>query len=251
MKIALCISGYPKGLYGGIKMLKENLIEPSNIIDVFVHLWYHSSLDGTPFNSSQPHQDKKIGTWQPNSDTYVREALNPKRMLVEYPEDMSRFSHLKDVPNQAIQKGLASMFCSVTKANNLKKEYENENGFKYDIVIRSRIDHIYHKKINVAELIDENIDNCIYMPYNHQYMRDGWHFKTNSGIDYISTAETFLFGNSENMDKACSVFPNFENIYNDIYPLNYAEQYIGYQITVANKLKPIKVDAPYDIYRGE
>jgi hypothetical protein len=143
------------------------------------------------------------------------------------------------------------MFCSITKANNLKKEYEKEHNFKYDLVIRARIDHIYYKEINVKQLIDENINDCIYVPYNHQYMRDSWIFKTNSGIEYISTAETFLFGNSDNMDKACSIFPDFENIYNDIYPQNYAEQYIGYQITVAHKLKVIKVDAPYDIYRGE
>jgi len=250
MRIALCISGQPRSLIGGCNMLNHLLIQPSNITDIFVHLWYDSSMDGKPFNSSQPHLDNKIGTWQPDSDNYVRDQLKPVSMVVEPQRDMNEFSHLKDVPGRANQKALASMFCSVTKANNLRKEYEVKNNIKYDIIVRSRIDHIYHKPIDVRTFFKETDKDCVYVPYNHQYMRDNHYLIANSGLRYPSMSETFMFANPENMDKVCEVFPNFEKIYEDIYPENYSECYIGYQVQGIHKLKVKSVDAPYDIYRG-
>lgn len=250
MKIALCLSGQPRSLVGGCSMLKQSLIEPSNITDVFVHLWYDSSMDGKPFNSSQPHLDSNIGTWLPDSDKYVREQLNPISMLVEPQRDMNEFSHLKDVPGRANQKALASMFCSVTKANNLRKEYEEVNNIKYDIIVRSRIDHTYYKPVDVRAFFNETDKDCVYVPHNHQYMRDHHNLVANSGLSYASMSETFIFANPENMDKVCEVFPNFEKIYEDVYPENFAEQYIGYQVRGVYKLKVTSVDAPYDIYRG-
>ena len=162
----------------------------------------------------------------------------------------NEFSHLKDVPGRANQKALASMFCSVTKANNLRKEYEESNNVKYDIVIRSRIDHTYHKPVDVRAFFKETDKDCVYVPHNHQYMRDYHYLTANSGLSYASMSETFIFANPENMDKVCGVFPNFEKIYEDIYPENFAEQYIGYQVRGVHKLKVVSVDAPYDIYRG-
>lgn len=250
MRIALCLSGQPRGLVGGCKMLKDNLIGPSEITDIFVHMWYDRSMDGKPFNSSQPHLENNIGTWMPESDQYVKDQLNPLLMVVEPQIEMSQFSHLQDVPGRANQKALASMFCSVTKANDLKKSYEKDNNFKYDIVIRSRIDHTYHKSVDVRSFYEKNSIDCVYVPKNHQYMRDHHYLVSNSGLNYASMSETFIFGSSENMDKVCDLFPNFEKIYHDIWPENYAEQYIGYQVRGVHKLKVLSVDAPYDIYRG-
>lgn len=79
MKVALCISGQPRSLVGGCTLMKKFLIEPSNITDIFVHLWYDCSMDGKPFNSSQPHLENNIGTWLPGSDQYVKDQLNPTR----------------------------------------------------------------------------------------------------------------------------------------------------------------------------
>lgn len=251
MRIALCISGQPRSLIGGCSIIKERLIQPSNITDIFVHTWYHQDLNGKPFNSSQPHLDKNIGRWMPNSDEYLRLQLNPIKLVADNQDDMRQYDHLKDVEGRANQKALASMFHSVTLANELKSNYEKENGFKYDIVIRTRIDHIYHKAINIAELYDPNQKDAVFVPRTHQYMRDNHFLTSNSGLRYASCSETFMFGSSENMDKACSLSYDFEKIYNDIYPENYAEQYIGYQVIGVNKLRVLSVDAPYDIYRGE
>ena len=55
---------------------------------------------------------------------------------------------------------------------------------------------------------------------------------------------------SENMDKLCDLLTNFENIYNQIQPEAYAENYIGYWIGGHFQMPVISIDAPYDIYRG-
>ena len=53
---------------------------------------------------------------------------------------------------------LYSMFYSIFQSNQLKVEYENKNGFKYDWVIRSRFDVKLNSKINFNEF-DNNIIN--------------------------------------------------------------------------------------------
>ena len=42
-----------------------------------------------------------------------------------------------------------SMFYSIWKANELKKEYEKKNNFKYDCVIKSRFDVALFDKLDV------------------------------------------------------------------------------------------------------
>jgi hypothetical protein len=251
MKIALCISGQPRGLVGGCTMLKEKLIAPSNITDIFIHNWYHPSMEGRPFDSTQPYLDNRLGRWMPESDKYLDSQLNPITAVYEYQEDLSQFNHLSNVEGRARQKGLASMFLSAFKANELKKQYEEKNNFKYDVVIRARIDHTYYSNINIRELYNPAEKDAVFVPRNHQHMRDNHFLVSTSGIKYSSSAETFMFGSSENIDKATQVYNNFEQIYTEIYPENFAEQYIGYQVTGASGMRVLSVDAPYDIYRGE
>lgn len=251
MRIALCLSGQPRGLVGGCEMLKEILMKPNNITDVFVHTWYDPALDGMPFGSSQPHLNGYIGTYLEKSDEYIKTQLNPIKFIAELPRDMVEFSHLQDVPGRANQKALASMFYSVTKCNDLKNQYEKENDFKYDVVIRSRFDHTYHTSIPIRDFFDPNERDAVYVPYNHQYMRDHHYLTANSGLPYASMSETFIIASSENMDKVCGVFPNFEKIYTDVYPENFAEQYIGYQVRGIHRLRVISVNIAYDIYRGQ
>ena len=48
MKVALCISGQPRGLETSLEHVIKNVIEPNNIEDIFIHTWYHPDWDNVP-----------------------------------------------------------------------------------------------------------------------------------------------------------------------------------------------------------
>jgi hypothetical protein len=248
MRIALCISGQPRGLIKNTQLLLDNVILPNNIQDIFIHTWYDKSLDNVPFDSAQPSRSSNLGSWLPDSDSYLVNILKPKKILCEKPKQFDEFSNLVDLPT-AIQKKLCSNFYSVWKSNELKKEYEIENGFKYDLVIKTRIDINYFGAVKLLDLIDEDIHNSIYVPRLYQEMRQNDSYPTKSGEKYSSLSDTFAFGSSVNIDKFSSVYPNFNLIYDEITPFAYGEAYLGYQVRHIHKLNIKMKEINYIISR--
>lgn len=234
MKIALCISGQPRGLENNIPHLLEGIIKPSNISDIFIHTWFDQSVIGTPFQTAQPGQFGQLGVWA--ADTIEQlQTLKPKKLLAEKPNEFSQYSKLTG-PVSAVQSQLASNTYSVHAANKLKSEYEAEHGFTYDLVIRARVDCKYEKQYNIVEYLDNNWQNVLHVPYMHQHMRIGDSYPISSGGSYSSLSDTFAYGSSKVMDAFASVYTDFEEIYNAIYPYAYGECYFGYQVTHAHKI---------------
>jgi hypothetical protein len=227
MRIALCLSGQPRGLPTNLPYLLEGLIKPSGITDIFIHSWFDESLIGKPFSSAQPHQTGNLGTWLPDT-VELLEYLRPKKLLVEKPKEFEHLSHLENLPS-AIQTQLASMFYSIYMANKLKSDYENENGFKYDLVIRTRPDCLYYKQHNITDHLADDWKNVLHVPHMYQYEREYKYYPVVGGGEYQALSDTFAYGSSEIIDKFCSVYPNFEEIYNKIRPIQYGEAYCGYQ----------------------
>ncbi len=88
----------------------------------------------------------------------------------------------------------------IKRANELKKEYEKENHFRYDIVIRSRPDIIFKQKIKPEYL--EKINKII-------HFNDPPHF-------YLNRIFTlFYFSNSNNMDILSSSFDVLQSLIED------------------------------------
>jgi hypothetical protein len=247
MKIALCLSGQPRNLEKNIPYLLNGLVKPSNITDIFIHSWFDESLIGTSFASSQPFQNGKLGSFSKKTVELLK-SLNPKKCIIEKPKDFSEFSHLEDIPT-AIQTHIASSLCSAHLCNNLKIQYEKENNFKYDLVIKTRIDCFYEKPINIIDYLDDNWMEVIHVAYDYQHMRQDRYYPISNGDKYISLSDTFAYGSSEVIDKYCSIFPEFENIFHKIYPYQYAECYYGYQATYKNKINVSMQNIKYNLSR--
>ncbi len=238
MKIALCLSGQPRGLTKNIDHLIANIIEPSGIKDIFIHMWFDESFVGLPFTTAQPAQFGKLGYWEADTVDKLKK-LKPKYMLVEPPKLFEEFSNL-EAPESAVQPHIASNAYSIEQCNLLKCKYEKINNFKYDIVIRTRVDCLYEKPYDVKQYLDDDWKNSIHVAYKHQHMRyddiEAKRYSTKNGEYYGSLSDTFVYGFSNTIDKFCSVFSNFKNIYNDIIPNAYGECYYGYQITKTHKV---------------
>lgn len=249
MRIALCLSGQPRGIPNSIHYTLSALVIPSNITDIFIHTWYDESLANKPFDSAQPNKNNKLGIWKPHTDKILKEVFKPKGFMAEPPKSFPQYAHLPNMES-ANQCALASMFYSAYMANKLKCDYEKANNFVYDVVVKTRIDVFYHKPIIVQELIDENIKTSAYVPEMYHYMRVNDSFPLKNGDTYSSMSDTFIISSSPTMDKITSVILDFENHYHDIYPFPYGEAYLGYVARKIHNIPIIMKDIPYVLYRG-
>jgi hypothetical protein len=247
MRIALCIAGQPRGLNKNIRYLLDGLIIPSQITDIFIHTWFDESMIGKTFQSAQPAQSGNLGYWDTNTIELLN-SLNPKKILVEKPKDFEEFSHLENLPS-AIQTHLASNAYSIYMANKLKCEYETEHNFKYDIVIRTRIDCRYNLPHNILDFIDENLENSLYVPEKYQHMRVFDSYRTITGETYGSLSDTFAYGSSNIIDIFSSVYTNFEYIHSQIKPYQYGECFFGYKMRFENRIPIIMKQIDYVLSR--
>jgi hypothetical protein len=248
MRIALCISGQPRGIPLACEFLKHGVIDPNGITDIFVHTWYDSSCDNKPFDSAQPAQADRVGIWKPDSDVILQDTLEPTVLMCEKPNDFPEYAELPGPPS-AVQSKIASIFYGMWKANELKKAHEEANGFKYDLVIRTRLDLWYRKQVVIKDLLrpEESLDEFVYTPHMYQAHRQGDEYYTAEGVRYSSLSDTFAFSNSENMDKFCSVHPDFLKLHGILYPYVYGESYLGYQARHHHQLKIALADIQYEL----
>jgi len=189
MRVALCISGKPRFLKLGNSYLYENIIKNNNV-DVFVHSWYSNSEWETGWDFSIVQDNFLLGS--------IEQLYNPKKMLVENqkkdlaPHDYSYYREMPDAPANV----QFSFFYSIKKANDLKSEYEKENNFVYDCVVRTRFDCALLDSINLFEY---NMD-FVYYP---DVLR----------IDCF--CDWLFFGSSQNMNILSNTFSNIDSFYHD------------------------------------
>lgn len=140
MKAAVMMVGYPRTWL----QTKDSFIKKFGDVDVFFSTYnlmygYHPAVAGN------------IGDF---SDEYVREGyfdeafsgINLKGAVIENFADTDKFIK-EEIPNLKLQ--LENTYSSYGQYRKLKiatdmvQKYENDNGFKYDILIRARCDLVY------------------------------------------------------------------------------------------------------------
>ena len=157
-KIAICISGQPRTwerCYPSWIKLIAKLEELHNATtDIFCHAWdfntvphkmMHQALDkGVEDKStlnqviSQEEKERLIDLIKPKAYLFEDEAISYSRV-----DDL--FGNIKFIPyreyyGDPVVFWAGSQFYGVMRAAHLKKKYEYENGFKYDMCIRLRYD---------------------------------------------------------------------------------------------------------------
>lgn len=139
MKLALCLSGQPRSHKLAYQYIRHNLLN-SNDVDVFIHTW-------------KPEDPEEFGRLF--SELYRN--YQPKDIELEHklPEHVGENMHVPNLSHPAY--GCLSMFYSIYKSNNLRKQYELSTGTKYDFVIRSRFDFALNVSINYRTLKRDRI----------------------------------------------------------------------------------------------
>jgi hypothetical protein len=94
MKIALCLSGQPRGVPLALSFLQKHVINPNGINDIFIHAWFDEKEAGKTWNSAQPHRNsenqdfgnpqhaKDVGFIKSGTDKILLECLEPHGFLI-------------------------------------------------------------------------------------------------------------------------------------------------------------------------
>tara|TARA_R100001377_G_scaffold75574_1_gene52175 strand:+ start:6079 stop:6816 length:738 start_codon:yes stop_codon:yes gene_type:complete len=200
MKIALCISGQPRNVTRGI----PNILEHLNFdFDVFHHSWWDNKSSTSLFTKSNAAKINDIVS-EPVDNNWISmmyENFNIKKLQLEAQVPFNVPQILEDrKAYYANSFNIYSSLYSIYKCNELKKEYEKQNNFIYDIVIRTRLDFGFSECINI-----NNFDGkVIYVPNDFGYTRYGFN-------------DQFAIGSSPNMNIYSEAFNNIKTILDSGY----------------------------------
>lgn len=191
MKIAVCLSGQPRTIKYAVPSIL-NFFSEGYEYDFFCHAWN--------YNTYKRRNDNALPGVQPvywDNDEIVENDELTESISLLHPKKFA--IHGKNRLNINENFPWYSLFYSVMYANHLKKQFEIENNFRYDFVIRTRFDLIYFplRKFKLTTLA--NKDNYL----------DIFCLHTNR-IDYeynrINSSDTFYYGSSLAMDIASDIY---------------------------------------------
>jgi len=171
--------------------LKEFILNPLNA-DVF--------FSGYPNKKGLSYCEEKINElWKPKK--YLIRKYDDSIRKEVHPNDL-RFNDRKR-PETKPHNWLSGMY-NLKVANNLKKEFEKENSFQYDVCIKARTDLIWHSNIEEEEisLVMEDPDNAL--------IPTAWDFKS---IHPLGCSDVTCVTSSEGMNKYSSFIDHVDYYY--------------------------------------
>jgi hypothetical protein len=211
MKVALCISGQPRYLEEGYAQINKSILQRYSP-DVFVHTWWDNSMSNKKMELPSTLSYGRTYYWRENTIDLIKKFYNPVVFLYE-PQII--FNPFNDVNYElARPSNVHSMFFSIQRSNQLKMQYERENNFLYDIVIRCRFD---------VDIIKFDIDLYnLSMNYVNCYaMKD-------------SPNSDLAISSSKNMDIYTSLYDNFEKYRQDGWKQFVGEGLVKYHLSQYN-----------------
>jgi len=204
-KIALCISGYLRTFKECWPTIMENVIQ-DNDVDIFIHTYDkigHSKGWRDPIDLSE------------DIDLDFLQSIPSLKMLVteKWDDIKYQFEKFRKIqPTVTNINVIGTIFWKIYQCNELKKQYEKEHNFTYDLVIRMRGDQMFTKKINFDFPENKILINAYpwgdedYLFQYQQYNQDGT-------IDWRHENEClndrFAVGTSKNIDFLCDLFNHF------------------------------------------
>jgi SAM-dependent methyltransferase len=224
IKLALCISGHLRTFEENYSSVKKFILD-KNDCDVFIHTWNtighkHRNLDSNLSNTLTNNLLDKI-----------TKIYNPKKIVME----KERFFPPTKIMIKRMEKGrdivgVQSMYYKIESCNLLKKQYENQNGFVYDCVMRFRG--------------DLRIENSL--PLNFGQNFDYLYLPTVGNFGGLN--DQIAFGSSQIMDKYSTLFSNIDTYLEEGCIMN-PEKLLEWHLNKI-QLKVNKTDIKYVIVRS-
>ena len=209
MKIAICISGQPRYLEEGFYFINKYFHNYN--VDYFIHTWWDEEYIENEFLYTNI---KREGKYDKDTINKINKYYKPKSFLFEKQK-------LFETSNEVNYRGLYplsvySMFYSIKCSNELKRKYEKENNFTYDLVIRTRFDIVINN-LNL-NLLDLDLD----------YFYLGGEIHRGGQINVPN--DQFCISSSSNMDYYSSLYDNLEKYIKEGHNIFVGEQLLKYHL---------------------
>lgn len=213
-----------RGYLEAYPSVKKNIIDVFSP-DIFIHTWddvgsssnLHRRVlpfpmahylprklvhDKPYFSSLFPHFSAELDSQSAVNEVELGRLYSPKASVVEkspiLDESDDFFGFV--VPSQMKEKQPKSiwsrnLYYKIYKCNELKRDFEQQNNFKYDLVIRLRPD------LSIGEVISPQVDkNTLYFRYHT--------------IDTsYQIGDQYFYADSDTMDKVCDIYNHIEDIW--------------------------------------
>lgn len=209
MKIAICFSGAIRSFKTCYPSIYKSIIQPLNP-DIFMHLWSFGSDINKHKNNDKYKTYHKLQNDECDID-YILKTANPIKCIVENYSEIWEDKILNGCNGYEIIKNMnehdtnyaisaMGMYFKIYEANKLKTNYEKENNFKYDIVIRARLDFFWDDNFCIENFHITETD--ILVIKDSYCTRGKW-----EGND------KFFVCTSNTMDKMCELYNNINFYY--------------------------------------
>jgi hypothetical protein len=242
MKVALCFNGLVGGKIGkngkgenfdpktAYKYYKKHILDVNDDVDIFIHSW---SVD---------EKDRLLELYKPKKwiiekqKDFPQSAIRPKEIksrkkIIKYYFfrlfDKSKFNLITNELNNSAFR-VYSRWYSSKKSLELKRKFEEENNFKYDVVMLTRLDVAFFTDIIFSNYNMNFIyfSNVINVPKVGESLDDVKKRKETFG-DLIY--DFWFFSNSDYMDKFSLLYDHIEDytISPHRSPKHHVEKFIG------------------------
>lgn len=254
MRVALCFYGLVGSKVGkngkgenldpniAYEYYKKHIMDVNDEVDVFIHSW---SIDA---------KDKLIELYRPKKECIEKQVEFPQatnhpkklniyyglkakiRLLFTKVFNQAKYEEWKESKEKEVFRAYSRWYSS-KKALGLKKEYENENGFKYDAVIISRLDCSFFTNVDFSKYDM----NYFYASHRNDAATKEHNYQANyenhkEGFEFL---DFWFFSNSDNMDKFAILYDEIENY--EISPHRSSRQHVD-KVIGKDKVK-------YTLYR--
>lgn len=196
MRIALCISGQPRTWKQCYKTWFDAVSHLGDV-DVFYHLWNYDSLPSLAHGYVKEPLPDVILTREQEREIY--DTLKPKAFQFSPAKIFPKFNHTSYKVKHPIAWWTRSQFYSLKKCAFLKREYEVQNKFEYDIVCRIRTDLSLNYKLPTDLVVKPN---TMYSSVNHH----------DPEFNTYRIGDIFYFANSYTYDQVSNYYDAFEYI---------------------------------------
>jgi hypothetical protein len=198
MKIAVCFSGQYRTAKECAPNLKKFFSSQKHEVDFFIHTWDTTSYKNFNGTNVYPQRDRFITE---EEIEFLKKTYEPKGIKVE-----SHSNYINKYVNNGFGGGL-ELWYSFYKSMSLKKMFERKNNFRYDVVIKIRLDCMFENINN----FDNHITDILSKPKNtiatfFKYASD-WKDR----LTTISANDVFFIGTSVTMDMYSNFFIDKKN----------------------------------------
>ena len=172
-------------------------------VDLFMHLWEYGT------NLTEYKQDEAYLTQfklqnDECSKKYVMEKANPTVMVCDkwspewerkIMEDCRGYEMIKDMDEKGRNYAVSccGMYYKIMLANKLKIDYELEHNFKYDLVIRARLDFKWHEDVPLMYEIKDHQIAFVADKYARHGCNDKFFMGTSSMMDEMTLLPMHLY----------------------------------------------------------